>query len=249
MRMDTPTSYGKLLVADDPASLARMAADHLFSWTMETSKPVRVALSGGSTPRSTYQELAGPRFIDRFPWQRVHWFWGDERFVPPDHQDSNFRMAREAMLDTAPAPPENIHPIPTVDLSPEASAAAYQLLLRNIYGDPHIVPGRALFDISLLGLGDDGHIASLLPGEPVLDDRSHWVAAVAHGRPESRITLTYPAINASRHIAFLISGASKRAILREVLAGRSTVPAARLEPAGDLVFIADRAAAEGPTGV
>jgi 6-phosphogluconolactonase len=141
---------------------------------------------------------------------------------------------------------ESIHFQP---LSPEASAAAYQLLLRNIYGDPHIVPGRALFDISLLGLGDDGHIASLLPGEPVLDDRSHWVAAVAHGRPESRITLTYPAINASRHIAFLISGASKRAILREVLAGRSTVPAARLEPAGDLVFIADRAAAEGPTGV
>jgi len=244
--MDTPTGYGKLLVTDDPAALARVAADHLFTWTMETSNPVRVALSGGSTPRRTYQELAGPRFIDRFPWQRVHWFWGDERFVPPDHPDSNFRMAREAMLDAAPVSRENIHPIPTVDLSPDDSAAAYEVLLRIAYGEPHLVPGRALFDISLLGLGDDGHTASLLPGEPVLYDRTHWVAAVAHGRPESRITLTYPAINASRHIAFLVSGASKQTILREVLAGRSTAPAARLEPSGDLVFIADRAAAGNP---
>lgn len=247
--MDTHAGYGKLLVTDDPAALARVAADHIFTWTMETSEPVRIALSGGSTPRRTYQELAGPRFIDRFPWPRVHWFWGDERFVPPDHPESNFQMAWAAMLDAAPAPPENIHPIPTVDLSPEESAAAYEALLRNAYGEPHLVPGRALFDISLLGLGDDGHTASLLPGEPVLDDRTHWVAAVAHGRPESRITLTYPAINASRHIALLVSGASKQAILREVLAGRSTAPAARLEPLGDLVFIADRAAAGNPTSV
>ena len=190
MRMDTPAGYGKLFVTDDPAALARLAADHLLAWTMETSNPVRVALSGGSTPRRTYQELAGPRLIDRFPWQRVHWFWGDERFVPPDHPDSNFRMAGEAMLDAAPAPRENIHPIPTLDLSPEQSAGAYQVLLQNAYGATQIVPGRALFDICLLGLGDDGHTASLLPGEPVLDDRTHWVAAVAHGRPESRITLT-----------------------------------------------------------
>ncbi len=105
----------------------------------------------------------------------------------------------------------------------------------------------SLVPACLLGLGDDGHTASLLPDEPVLDDWTRWVAAVAHGRPESRITLTYPAINASRHIAFLISGASKQGILREVLAGRGAAPAARLEPLGELVFIVDRAAAGSPT--
>ena len=232
-----------LLVTDDPAALAREAADHLFTWAMETSAPVRIALSGGSTPHRTYQELVSARMIDRFPWPRVHWFWGDERFVPPDHPESNFRMAREAMLDAAPVPPENIHPIPTVGLDPDQAARAYEVELQRAYGDAVLRPDRSLFDVCLLGLGDDGHTASLIPGEPAVAERDHWVAAVAHGRPETRITLTYPAIDASRHIAFLVSGESKRAILREMLAGGSTKPAAQISPMGDLVFIADRAAA------
>jgi 6-phosphogluconolactonase len=115
--------------------------------------------------------------------------------------------------------------------------------LRHAYGEPHLVPGRALFDICLLGLGDDGHTASLIPGEPVLKERERWVAVVGHGRPEVRITLTFPAIDSSRHIAFLVSGEGKRAILGQVLAGDRTKPAAQLSPAGDLFFIADRAAA------
>jgi 6-phosphogluconolactonase len=237
--MTTPT----LLVTDDPAALAREAADRLLAWATETPAPVRIALSGGSTPRATYQEMVSTRMINRFPWAKVHWFWGDERFVPPDDKESNYRMAREAMLNAAPIPPENIHPIPTVGMSPEEAASSYEALLKRDYGSAMISPDRPLFDVCLLGLGDDGHTASLIPGEPVLQERDRWVGVVGHGRPEVRITLTYPAINASRHIAFLVSGEGKRAILKQVLAGDTTKPAARLSPAGDLFFIADRAAA------
>jgi len=236
-------AYGRLMVAEDAAALARMAAERLLAWATETGGPVRIALSGGSTPRATYRELAGPLFAQRFPWSTVHWYWSDERFVPPDHPESNFRMAREAMLSAAPIPPENVHPIPTVGMSANDAAAAYDEELRRVYGSPRLEPGRPLFDVCLLGLGEDGHTASLIPGEPVLQERSRWVAAVAHGRPEERITLTYPAINASRHIAFLVNGSGKAAILRKVMAGGSTVPAALLSPQGELVFIADRAAA------
>jgi len=237
------SGYGKLLTAEDPPTLARMAAEQLLAWATETDAPVRIALSGGSTPRATYRELAGPQFVSRFPWSKVQWFWSDERFVPPDDPESNFRMAREAMLGAAPVPPANIHPIPTVGINADEAAAAYDSELRRAYGRAHLEPGRPLFDVCLLGLGEDGHTASLIPGEPVLQERNRWVAAVAHGRPEARITLTYPAIDASRHIAFLVSGPGKAAILRQVLAGGSKVPAAGLSPMGELVFIADRAAA------
>jgi len=241
--MHPPPVYGTLVTIDDPAALAHEAAGRLLAWAMETAGPVRIALSGGSTPRRTYQELAGPRFISRFPWPRVHWFWGDERFVPTDHRDSNFLMVRKAMLDAAPVPRANIHPIPTVGMGADKAAAEYEAELRRAYGSSILESDRALFDVCLLGLGEDGHTASLIPGEPVLGERTHWVAAVAHGRPEERITLTYPAINSSRHIAFLVSGASKRSILQKVLAGGSMVPAAQLKPLGELVFIADRDAA------
>ena len=233
----------KLLVADDAEMLARMAADRLLAWMMEANGPVRIALSGGSTPRRTYQELASSRLVTRVPWPRLHWYWGDERFVPPDHPESNFRMVREAMLGAAPVPAENIHPIPTRNIGAAEAAIEYERELQRAYGGTHLQSGRPLFDICLLGLGDDGHTASLLPGDPVLEEREHWVAAVTHGRPETRITLTYPPLNSSRHIAFLVSGESKRAILREVLSGSSAAPAARLDPVGDLTFICDRAAA------
>ena len=241
--MSTPGAYGRLLVVNDSAELARVAADTLCDWASEIAGPVRVALSGGSTPRRTYQELTSARCVGRFPWQRVYWFWGDERFVPPDDPASNLRMAREAMLDNAPVPPGNIHAVSTVGVTPDAAAAAYETELQRAYGNLHLTSTQPLFHICLLGLGDDGHTASLLPGEPVLEEDTRWVSAVAHGRPETRITLTYPAINASRHIAFLLSGAGKRDMLRQVLSGNSNVPAARLRPWGDLVFITDRAAA------
>ena len=239
----TATTYGTLTIVEDAESLARVAADRLVAWATETTEPVRVALSGGSTPRRTYQQLVSPRLLHRVPWPRIHWFWGDERFVPYDHPDSNFGMVRNAMLAAAPIPGANIHPIPTVDVTPDQAVAEYERVLRLAYGADELDRNRPLFDICLLGLGDDGHTASLIPGEPVLHERKRWVAKVAHGRPETRITLTYPPINSSRRIVFLVSGIAKRDILRAVHEGGSDTPAAQLAPFGNLLFIADRAAA------
>jgi 6-phosphogluconolactonase len=195
-----------------------------------------------------YELLASDGFRERFPWQRVSWYWGDERFVPHDDPDSNYRMAREAMLDKVPVPPENVHPVPT-DGDPAEAAQRYERTLQEAYGAATFDPARPLFDITLLGLGPDGHTASLLPGEPVLEERKRWVAEVAHGRPEIRITMTYPAIESSRQVAFLVAGAEKAPILRAIRAGGSRVPAARVRPHGELIWFADKdAAGEGAMG-
>ncbi len=204
--------------------------------------PFRVSLSGGSTPKVLYGLLASDAFRARFPWREVFWYWGDERFVPYDHPDSNYRMTRAAMLDHVPVPPDNVHPVPA-DGTPDDAALRYERTLQAAYGAVVIDPARPLFDITLLGLGPDGHTASLLPGEPVLEERQRWVAAVSHGRPETRITMTYPAIDSSRHVAFLVAGKEKAAMLGAVLAGGSEVPAARVRPVGELIWFVDRAAA------
>src|SRR6267142_1202640 len=155
--------------------------------------PGRSGRSGGSTPRRFYQLLAEPPLRDVMPWQRIHWFWGDERFVPWDHPDSNYGMARQAMLAHVPVSPGNIHGIAFAG-TPADAARAYQDALQSHYGAEQLDPARPLFDVVLLGMGPDGHTASLIPGEPVLDEKARWVAEVTHGRPEPRITLTYPAL-------------------------------------------------------
>ncbi len=152
-------------------------------------------------------------------------------------------MAREAMLTMAPVPPENIHPIPT-DGDPEEAAQRYERTLKDTYGAPVLDPARPLFNIVLLGLGEDGHIASLLPGSEALEERRRWVAAVLQGRPEIRITLTYPAIESSQHVAFLVAGEAKAAVLRRLRDGDRALPAARLHPLCELVWFLDQAAAE-----
>jgi 6-phosphogluconolactonase len=233
---------GRIAVFADPPALARHAAEWMTATALAAKRPLRVALSGGSTPKALYSLLASDEFRDRFPWQQVSWFWGDERFVPYDHPESNYRMTREAMLAMAPAPAKNIHPIPT-DGTPEDAARRYERTLQEAYGAPTLDPARPLFDIMLLGLGDDGHTASLLPGERVLDERERWVAAVSHGRPEVRITMTYPVIESSRHAAFLVAGREKVAILQQIRAGGSQAPAARVRPVGELLWFVDRAAA------
>jgi len=233
---------GRIEVLADPASLARHVAEWMTDLALAAPGAFRVSLSGGSTPKALYQLLSSPPFLERFPWERVHWYWGDERFVPYDHPDSNFRMTREAMLAKAPIPPENIHPVPTFG-DPDAAAASYERTLQTTYGATVLDPNRPLFDITLLGLGPDGHTASLLPGEPVLDERQRWVAAVAHGRPEVRITMTYPAIESSRQVAFLVAGTDKAPIISAIRRGDSQVPAARVRPVGELVWFLDQAAA------
>jgi 6-phosphogluconolactonase len=232
---------GRIEVLPDPPSLARHVAEWMTAAALAAEGPFRVSLSGGSTPKTLYGLLASDAFRGRFPWQRVSWYWGDERFVPYDHPDSNYRMTREAMLSKAPVPPDNIHPVPA-DGTPDEAASRYERTLQAAYGATAFDPARPLFDITLLGLGPDGHTASLLPGEPVLEERKRWVVAVSHGRPEVRITMTYPAIESSRHVAFLVAGAEKAAILGAIRAGGSDVPAARVKPVGEVVWFVDRAA-------
>jgi 6-phosphogluconolactonase len=233
---------GRIEVLPTPLALARHVAEWMTAAALASKRPFRVSLSGGSTPKTLYGLLASDEFRGRFPWQRVSWYWGDERFVPYDHPDSNYRMTREAMLAEAPVPPENIHPIPT-DGTPEHAAQRYERSLQEAYGAAAFDPVRPLFDITLLGLGPDGHTASLLPGEPVLEERKRWVVAVSHGRPEVRITMTYPVIESSRHVAFLVAGREKAAILRAIRDGGSQVPAARVRPVGKLFWFVDSAAA------
>ena len=222
--------------------LARHVAEWITSAALEAKDTFRVSLSGGSTPKTLYQLLASDEFRNQFPWQRVSWYFGDERFVPYDSPDSNYRMVREAMFAKAPVPPDNIHSIP-VDGSPDDAARRYERTLQQACGATSLDPTRPLFDVTLLGLGPDGHTASLLPGEPVLEERKRWVAAVSHGRPEVRITLTYPVIESSRRVAFLVAGREKAAIFRDIRADGSEVPAARVRPVGELFWFVDRAAA------
>jgi 6-phosphogluconolactonase len=233
---------GRIEVLPDPLSLAHHVAEWMTAAALAAPGPFRVSLSGGSTPKMLYGLLASDEFRERFPWQRVSWYWGDERFVPFDHPESNYRMTREAMLTKVPAPPENIHPVPT-DGTPDEAASRYERTLQATYGATVLDARRPLFDITLLGLGPDGHTASLLPGEPVLEERKRWVAAVSHGRPEARITMTYPVIESSRRVAFLVAGMEKAVILGAIRAGGSEVPAARVRPVGELIWFADRAAA------
>ena len=233
---------GSIEILPDPAALARRVAEWMTSAALATKDTFRVSLSGGSTPKTLYQLLASDEFRSRFPWQRVSWYFGDERFVPYDSPDSNYRMVRETMFAKVPVPPENIHPVP-VDGSPEEAAQQYERTLQRAYGSTTLDPARPLFDVTLLGLGPDGHTASLLPGEPVLEERKRWVAAVSHGRPEVRITMTYPVIESSRSVAFLVTGDEKEPIFRAIRAGGSQVPAARVQPVGELFWFVDRAAA------
>jgi 6-phosphogluconolactonase len=233
---------GRIEILADPPALASRVAEWMTAAAIAAKEPFRVSLSGGSTPRALYELLASDEFRPRFPWPRVSWYWGDERFVPYDHPESNFRMTREAMLAKAPVPPGNIHPVP-FEGSPEEAASRYERTLQEAYGSAVLDPTRPLFDITLLGLGSDGHTASLLPGEPVLQERQRWVAAVSHGRPEIRITMTYPAIESSRQVAFLVAGREKAAIMGAIRAGGSQVPAARVRPVGELTWFIDRAAA------
>jgi 6-phosphogluconolactonase len=235
-------AIGRIEILPDPVALARHVAEWMTEAALAAKGPFRVALSGGSTPKALYGLLASDEFRGRFPWQLVSWYWGDERFVPHDHPESNYRMAREAMLAKAPVPPKNIHPVPA-DGTPEDAARRYERTLREAYGGATLDPARPLFDVTLLGLGPDGHTASLLPGEPVLEERKRWVAVVAHGRPEIRITMTYPVIESSRRVAFLVAGRDKASVLRAIRAGDSQVPAARVRPLGELFWFVDRAAA------
>jgi 6-phosphogluconolactonase len=236
-----PSSRVEVLA--NPEALAGRVANWLLGLAAAKEGTFSISLSGGSTPRQLYQLLAQAPYRDAFPWKRTHLFWGDERFVPYDDDQSNYRMVREALLDYAPIPAENIHPVPTEHTTPDGAADAYQRTLQSFYGADDLVADRPVFDVMLLGLGPDGHTASLFPGTATLAVRDRWVAAVVGAKAKARITLTYPALESSRHVAFLVAGDDKQAIYHRVRANDDSLPAARLRPSGDLTWFVDRAAA------
>jgi 6-phosphogluconolactonase len=240
-----PQTSATVEVAKDPEAMAHRAAGWITDLAAASRGRFAICLSGGSTPRRLYQLLAESPYRDALPWDRIHWFWGDERFVPWDHPDSNYGMVHEALLGRVPAPPSNIHGIPS-NGTPADAAAAYERVLKSYYGSESFDPARPLFDVEILGLGPDGHTASLIPGTSVLEERHRWVAEVIGGRPEPRITLTYPALESSRHTAFLVVGAEKREILSRALAGDQALPAARIRPVGELIWFANEAARPQP---
>lgn len=233
----------KLEILANPDDLARQVADWLLEKAVKTAGTFAVALSGGTTPRQLYERLARASYRDTFPWSRTHWFWGDERFVPHDHPDSNYGMTRDALLARAPVPSGNIHAVPTEGLTPEQAAARYEQMLHDFYGAARLDPARPLFDVVLLGIGDDGHTASLFPGQPALDQTGRWAVAVIGAKTEARITLTFPVLDSARDAVFLAVGENKRDVVRRARAGDRALPSARIRPLGTLHWFIDRAAA------
>lgn len=201
-----------------------------------------VALAGGSTPEPVYRRLASAEYQDRIPWEKVHVFWSDERVVPPDDPRNNARMARQALLDHVPIPSQNVHPVPTT-VNPLLAAGQYEKILESYFA------GRtANLDLVLLGLGTDGHTASLFPNTPALEEENHWVADVfSPGQEFHRITLTAKLINQAARIVFLVQGAEKASVLQAVLEGPNnyaSLPAQLIHPAkGELLWYIDSAAA------
>jgi 6-phosphogluconolactonase len=231
-------------ILPDPDALALRVADWLLDLTMTKTGNFSLCLSGGSTPQRLYRLLAETPYRDSLPWPRMQLFWGDERFVPHDDVRSNFRMVHEALLSKISIPAANIHPIPTDHVDPYAASAAYEDVLKSCYGADRLLQDRPLFDVAFLGLGTDGHTASLFPGTSALFERSRWAVPVVGAGDETRISLTYPVLESSSQIAFLVEGGEKRAIVRRLADGDVNLPAARLKPMGQLTWFLDRAAAE-----
>ena len=241
-------------VLAEPAALFEAAAGvfvELAGAAVSRRGTFSVALAGGSTPRSLYTLLAGTRASD-VPWPSIRWFWGDERCVPPTHPDSNFRMAHEALLSRVPLAPDAVHRIEAERADPAEAAAAYQRTLRAALHAP--APELPRFDLVLLGMGADGHTASLFPGSSALAERSRLVAATiqpSSGAP--RVTLTLPVLNAAATVLFLVSGPDKRAAVEAVLgehAAASALPASLVRPTdGRLLWLLDEAAAGSAAGL
>jgi 6-phosphogluconolactonase len=239
--MTSPTNL-RLESLPDADALALRVADWLQAAATAGKGRFAIALSGGSTPKRLYERLAAPPYRDAMPWSRIHWFWGDERFVPPDHPQSNYRMVRDAMLSRAPIDPANVHAIPTVGVDAEDAAATYEYELQSFYGADRLDPQRPLFDVTLLGLGPDGHTASLFPGAAALGEGESWALGVVDSQGLPRITLTLPVLNSSRTVAFLVEGEGKKSIVERFRRGDRDLPATRVRPVGTRWLFGDRAA-------
>ena len=237
-------SRPRIDISADPEALAHRVAQWVVDLACATPGRFSIALSGGSTPKRLYQLLAATPLLEAMPWERVHLFWGDDRFVPRDDANSNYGMAQDAMISHVPIPPGNVHGIEVAG-SVNDAAQKYEHELKSYYGGDTLDPSRPLFDVVLLGMGPDGHTASLFPGKPAIGERHRWVIEV----PEPglnphvpRVSLTFPALNSAKSVAFVAAGADKTVMMKRVLAGDQELPSAHVAPVGELIWFVDRAA-------
>ncbi|EHH69093.1 6-phosphogluconolactonase [Gluconobacter morbifer] len=241
--MTTDIRHATLETLPDSEAVALRMADLLVDGVLaKTEGKFRVALSGGSTPKRLFELLAAPALAAKLPWDRIEIFYGDERHVPEGHADSNHTVGHATLISRVPVPAANVHPIPTGGTVAE-DAQAYEKILQVAYGATTLDPKRPLFDLVMLGLGTDGHTASLFPGQPVLKETKAWVGTAApQTAPHERVTLTYPAIRSSALVVFLVTGASKVEMLHRLRKGDPALPSAHVESDGRIIILADRAA-------
>jgi 6-phosphogluconolactonase len=241
-----------IVICRDAAALAAAAADRIVTGSREAIQRAgrfNLVLSGGSTPERTYALLAQSPRREAIDWSLTWLFFGDERFVPSDDQRSNYHMAHQALLKPVAIDPSHVFAIPTGLGTPAQCASQYESALRN-YFNFRPADGLPQFDMILLGLGDDGHTASLFPDKPSLDEKHLWITWSPPGTlppPVDRITFTFPLINSAREVMFLVSGAAKADVLHEILEGPTDVhkhPASGVRPAGRLTWLVDEPAAK-----
>ncbi|QND70055.1 6-phosphogluconolactonase [Tardiphaga robiniae] len=232
-----------IVVVEDAVALAEAAADRLIERIEANPGRIAICMTGGSSPKRLYELLATEPYRSEILWDRVHWFIGDDRFVSSSDPLNNMSMARTAFLDAC-APLANVHPIKTDAANPDDAAALYARELQSFYGADKLDKAKPLFDLVLLGVGPDGHVASLFPSYPAIEVTDRWVVGVpeAHVKPfVPRVSLTLPALASCREMLFLMSGEDKRAILTRVLKGED-LPANRARSDGETVWLCDKAA-------
>ena len=235
-------------IVDDEAALARAAADrivHRLAHAPRDRERLALCLTGGSTPRHLYELLATAPYRERVPWARIHWFFTDERFVPYGDERNNARMAIDALLDRAPVPRENVHRMRTDVANPDESADLYDAELRAFHAGSRIDKPPPLFDVVLMGLGPDGHTASLYPGHATLDETRRWALGIDMAGYEPyvpRVTLTFPALASTREMLFLVSGEDKRDAIARVLQNEE-LPSSHAYSEGELLWLVTKSAA------
>jgi 6-phosphogluconolactonase len=233
----------KLIVVADAQALAQAAAERVMVRIAANPGRIAICLTGGSSPKKLYLLLGSEAWRGKIPWDRVHWFIGDERFVPESDPLNNMAVARATFLDRN-APSGHIHPIPTLVENPDEGAAAYAHELQAFYGSERLDLARPLFDLVLMGVGPDGHTASLFPGYPAVEETARWVVGVPKANVTPfvpRVSLTLPTLASCREMLFEISGHDKQPILTRLLNGEN-LPALRARSHGETVWLVDRAA-------
>ena len=239
----TGAAQPKLIVAADAEALAQAAAERVMARIAANPGRIAICLTGGSSPKKLYQLLGSDAYRAKIPWQRVHWFIGDERFVPESDPLNNMAVARATFLDRD-APSGHVHPIPTTADNPDRSAEAYARELQAFYGAENLDPARPLFDLVLMGVGPDGHTASLFPGFPEIEETERWVVGVPKANVAPfvpRVSLTLPALASCREMLFEIAGHDKQAILTRLLNGEN-LPSVRARSNGETIWLVDQAA-------